>query len=75
MKRFLAGVICPQCQLMDKTALFKVQGVEHTCCVRCGFLQQRPTHVESIKEKAHALEKPIQFIRAKATKINHPETH
>jgi len=39
-KRFIAGAICPQCHLMDKTVVYD-QGAGLTSeCIRCGFTQK-----------------------------------
>lgn len=41
-KRFIAGAICPQCQLPDKIALFKTGTDEYAECVRCKFHMPAP---------------------------------
>jgi len=39
-KRFIAGVTCPKCALMDKMQAFSVEGVDYRECVSCGFLDE-----------------------------------
>jgi uncharacterized metal-binding protein (TIGR02443 family) len=39
-KRFIAGVTCPKCGLLDKVQAFSEQGVDYRECVSCGFLDQ-----------------------------------
>ena len=36
-KRFIAGVTCPKCALMDKIQAFTEDGVNYRECVSCGF--------------------------------------
>jgi len=36
-KRFIAGVICPKCSVMDKLQAFSENGVNFRECVSCGF--------------------------------------
>jgi|TARA_B110000503_G_C6967227_1_gene337693 hypothetical protein len=39
-KRFIAGVVCPKCSVMDKLQAFSEQGVDFRECVSCGFKDQ-----------------------------------
>ena len=41
-KRFIAGAVCPQCKLMDKTVIHRTVEKEYTECVRCGYQMQQP---------------------------------
>lgn len=41
LKRFIAGAVCPQCQLVDKTVVYRDGDIEHCECVRCGHHQQQ----------------------------------
>ncbi len=36
-KRFIAGVTCPKCAVMDKLQAFSEGGVDFRECVSCGF--------------------------------------
>jgi len=36
-KRFIAGVTCPKCSVMDKLRAFSEDGVDFRECVSCGF--------------------------------------
>ena len=36
-KRFIAGVVCPKCSVMDKLQAFSEEGVDFRECVSCGF--------------------------------------
>jgi uncharacterized metal-binding protein (TIGR02443 family) len=36
-KRFIAGVICPKCSVMDKLQAFSEKGANFRECVSCGF--------------------------------------
>jgi uncharacterized metal-binding protein (TIGR02443 family) len=36
-KRFIAGVVCPKCSVMDKMQAFSEEGVDFRECVSCGF--------------------------------------
>jgi len=36
-KRFIAGVVCPNCSVMDKLQAFSEEGVDFRECVSCGF--------------------------------------
>ena len=43
-KRFIAGAICPQCQVEDRLVVEQVDGVARRRCVSCGFSDdQTPT--------------------------------
>ena len=36
-KRFIAGVVCPKCSVMDKMMAFSIDGEDYRECVSCGF--------------------------------------
>ena len=36
-KRFIAGVVCPKCGLLDKLVTFSKDKVNYRECVVCGF--------------------------------------
>jgi uncharacterized metal-binding protein (TIGR02443 family) len=42
LKRFIAGAVCPQCQLADKIVVYQEADTAYCECVRCGYLQQQP---------------------------------
>lgn len=37
IKRFIAGVVCPQCSAMDKMQVYNRDGIDFRECVSCGF--------------------------------------
>ena len=39
-KRFIAGVVCPQCSAVDKIRAFNEDGTDYRECVSCGFKDQ-----------------------------------
>lgn len=39
-KRFIAGAVCPKCQLMDKIVVYSLAGKEFAECVHCHFRQE-----------------------------------
>ena len=39
-KRFIAGVVCPQCSEMDKIQVYSQAGIDYRECVSCGFKDQ-----------------------------------
>ena len=39
-KRFIAGVTCPKCSLLDKVQAFSEDGVDYRECISCGFLDE-----------------------------------
>jgi uncharacterized metal-binding protein (TIGR02443 family) len=39
-KRFIAGVTCPKCAVMDKLQAYSEEGVDYRECVGCGFKDQ-----------------------------------
>jgi len=41
-KRFIAGAICPKCNVMDTLALTKELGIETVTCVSCGNQMKQP---------------------------------
>lgn len=36
-KRFIAGAVCPACQVMDGIRMWEVDSVPHRDCVHCGY--------------------------------------
>ena len=36
-KRFIAGAVCPQCQVEDRLVVEQADGVVRRRCVSCGF--------------------------------------
>lgn len=42
LKRFIAGAVCPQCQLHDKIVVYQKVDTAYCECVRCGYVQQQP---------------------------------
>lgn len=42
-RRFIAGVVCPECQQMDKIVTYQVEGEDVAECIACGYLSHRPT--------------------------------
>jgi uncharacterized metal-binding protein (TIGR02443 family) len=39
-KRFIAGVTCPKCGLLDKVQAFSDDGIDYRECISCGFLDE-----------------------------------
>ena len=39
-KRFIAGVVCPQCSQMDKIQVYSQDGMDYRECISCGFKDQ-----------------------------------
>lgn len=39
-KRFIAGVVCPECSAMDKMQVYNHDGIDYRECVSCGFKDQ-----------------------------------
>lgn len=64
-KRFIAGAVCPQCQLQDKLAVYRVEDIEYCECVRCGFKQQQEAETKPVVAKIGKKEQVINIIRAK----------
>lgn len=64
-KRFIAGAICPQCQLIDKIVVYQQDDTHYCECVRCGYKQQQPTGstaAEPVKNPA-SQEKVIRIVK------------
>lgn len=36
-RRFIAGAVCPRCNVVDRIVVFDLEGRTHRECVRCGF--------------------------------------
>lgn len=36
-KRFIAGAVCPACQMIDGIRMWEVDGVPNRDCVHCGY--------------------------------------
>ncbi len=48
-KRFIAGAVCPKCNVLDSMALTKENGIEMVTCVSCGEQMSQPeAHVEKV---------------------------
>ena len=72
VKRFIAGAICPQCNMMDTVRVFRVlSGKLHRECVDCefvdsviqdSFLSSSPTESPIIREEK-VLGNDIEIIR------------
>jgi len=46
-KRFIAGAVCPECQKMDKMAVYiRENGEEIAECVACGYQSLRPKEAD-----------------------------
>ncbi len=39
-RRFIAGAVCPQCQLQDKIILYVENGDKFFECVKCGYKEK-----------------------------------
>ena len=37
VKRFIAGAVCPACEVQDGVRMWQEQGVQHRDCVHCGY--------------------------------------
>lgn len=65
-KRFIAGAVCPKCQLMDKLVVYREEEIEFCECVRCGHKQQQEAEPKPVVAKVGKKEQIIQVIRNKA---------
>ena len=60
-KRFIAGAVCPQCNLADKIYLLGEDAESVRCCNHCGF-EERLADVAAAPELASAVEvQPINL--------------
>ncbi|OUS27354.1 hypothetical protein A9Q99_15210 [Gammaproteobacteria bacterium 45_16_T64] len=41
-RRFIAGVVCPECKQMDKIVTYQQDGEDVAECIACGYLSHRP---------------------------------
>lgn len=62
-KRFIAGAICPKCQVIDRLVVYAVDGVEVCECVQCGHTQQQETESKPVVAKLGKKEQIIRVIR------------
>ena len=64
-KRFIAGVVCPQCSAMDKMQVYNHDGTDYRECISCGFKDQiriasAPNELQTRVNKNSAAEEPRQ---------------
>lgn len=38
-RRFIAGAVCPRCEMVDRLVAFHRDGRDHRECVACGFCE------------------------------------
>ena len=68
-KRFIAGVVCPKCSVMDKLQAFSEEGVDFRECVSCGFkdemrMASSPREIETrVKTTDEEIARQISPIR------------
>lgn len=58
-KRFIAGAVCPRCNVMDKIVVFSEDGKDYRACVSCDFkeqmfLQSAPRELETRVNRTEA---------------------
>lgn len=63
VKRFIAGAVCPKCQLLDKLVIYRENDVEFCECVRCGHKQQQELEPKPVVAKVGKKEHIINVIR------------
>ena len=49
-RRFIAGAICPECQLMDKLVMYQQEDQRIRECVQCGFSEVASRSFNSSQE-------------------------
>lgn len=69
IKRFIAGAVCPQCQLIDKIVVYTENHTEVCECVRCGHKQYQEAEAKPAVAKVGQREQVIKVIRAKNSRI------
>ncbi len=68
-KRFIAGVVCPKCSIVDKLLVFSEGGVDFRECVACGFRDQirinsMPKEIETrVNRSVQELEQRTDTVR------------
>jgi uncharacterized metal-binding protein (TIGR02443 family) len=65
-KRFIAGAVCPKCQLIDKLIVYRENDAEFCECVRCGHKQQQEVEAKPVIAKVGKKEQIIRVIRNKS---------
>ncbi len=65
-KRFIAGATCPQCQLIDKIFIYRVENIEFCECNRCGYKQQQEAVAQPAMAKIGKREHIVSLIRPKS---------
>lgn len=68
-KRFIAGAVCPKCQLNDKIVVYQEADTAYCECVRCGYQQQQPAAAATAPPKEPEVETP------KPAKTRAPQEH
>lgn len=62
-RRFIAGAVCPQCQLQDKIVLYIENGDKFFECVKCGYKEKEQPPAEKVPPaKPTKTEHVIQFV-------------
>ncbi|MCD6047530.1 MAG: DNA-binding protein [Gammaproteobacteria bacterium] len=67
-KRFIAGAVCPKCQLIDKIVVYGESGAEVCECVRCGHKQYQEVEAKPAVAKIGKREQVIKVIRPQKQK-------
>lgn len=63
MRRFIAGAVCPACQLIDKIVVYREAETEFCECVRCGHKQQQEVESKPVVAKVGKKEQIIKVVR------------
>ncbi len=63
-RRFIAGAVCPQCQLQDKIVLYVDNGDKFFECVKCGYKEKEQAAASKpvATPKPAAAEQIIKFV-------------
>ncbi len=72
MKRFVAGAICPKCQLIDKIVVYHNGETEVCECVRCGYKQFQAQEAKPVIAKLGKKEHIIKVMRSQTRIDNNP---
>lgn len=66
VKRFIAGAVCPKCQLVDKLVVYSKDEQEICECVRCGYQQQQESAPQQGIAKVGQREHTVRIVRSKS---------
>lgn len=73
-KRFLASIVCPVCNEIDKIHYTVKDKVQYTECIACGDTQSMPPEGPEKNSQTHAaqsapLESTVKWFPKKTTKV------